>query len=66
MKYGRLDGFWELGLKPWDMAAGALLIKEAGGLISGFDGKDTYLKNGDVVTANPEIHDKILSMLNSK
>ena len=61
---GRLDGFWEFGLKPWDMAAGALLIKEAGGLISSFDGKDTYLKNGDVVTANPEIHDKILNKLN--
>ena len=61
---GRLDGFWELGLKSWDMAAGALLIKEAGGLISDLDSKDTYLKSGDVVAANPEIHDEMLNNLN--
>ncbi len=60
---GRLDGFWELGLKSWDMAAGALLIKEAGGLISDLDSKDTYLKSGDVVAANPEIHDEMLNNL---
>jgi len=61
---GRLDGFWELGLKPWDMAAGALLVKEAGGLISDLDGKDTYLKNGDVIAANPDIFDEILAHIN--
>ena len=61
---GRLDGFWELGLKSWDMAAGALLIKEAGGLISDLDSKDTYLNSGDVVAANPEIHDEMLNNLN--
>jgi myo-inositol-1(or 4)-monophosphatase len=60
---GRLDGFWELDLKPWDIAAGALLVKEAGGLISGYDSKDNYLENGDVVAANPEIHDEILNKL---
>ena len=61
---GRLDGFWELGLKSWDMAAGALLVKEAGGMISDFDGKDTYLTKGDIVAANPEIHEQMLNNLN--
>ncbi len=61
---GRLDGFWELGLKSWDVAAGALLIKEAGGLISDFDGKDTYLKNGDVIAANPNVYDEMLTKHN--
>jgi myo-inositol-1(or 4)-monophosphatase len=60
---GRLDGFWELGLKPWDIAAGALLIKEAGGLVSGLDSKDSYLENGDIVAGNPEIRDEILNNL---
>jgi myo-inositol-1(or 4)-monophosphatase len=46
------------------MAAGALLITEAGGLISDLDSKDTYLKSGDVVAANPEIHDEMLNNLN--
>ena len=50
---GRLDGFWEFGLKPWDVAAGALLIREAGGLVSDFDGGQDFLTNGNVVTANP-------------
>lgn len=62
---GRLDGFWELGLKPWDMAAGALLIKEAGGLISDFEGKDKYIEIGDIVAGNPEIHEEILNKLNT-
>ncbi len=62
---GRLDGFWELGLKPWDMAAGALLIKEAGGIISDFEGKDKYLEIGDIVAGNPEIHEEILNKLNT-
>ena len=62
---GRLDGFWELGLKPWDIAAGVLLIKEAGGLISDLDNKDAYLKNGDVITATPGIHNEMLNKLNS-
>lgn len=52
---GRLDGFWELGLKVWDMAAGALLIKEAGGIVCDLDGSENYLKSGNVVAANPAI-----------
>jgi len=52
---GRLDAFWEVGLKLWDIAAGILLIKEAGGLISDTAGGDDYLKNGNIVAANPKI-----------
>ena len=50
---GRLDGFWEFGLKPWDMAAGALLIREAGGLVADVSGGQDFLENGNLVAANP-------------
>lgn len=52
---GRLDGFWEIGLQPWDMAAGALIIREAGGLIGDFSGNDGYLETGNIVAANPKL-----------
>lgn len=52
---GRLDGFWELGLKIWDIAAGILLIKEAGGIVCDPEGGEDYLKSGNVVAANPVI-----------
>jgi len=52
---GRLDGFWEIGLHPWDMAAGALLIEEAGGFISDFSGHNEYMTTGNVVAANPKL-----------
>ncbi len=57
---GRLDGFWEMGLSPWDIAAGALLINEAGGLISDFNGTENYLNNGNVVAGNPKVFKQIL------
>lgn len=60
---GRLDGFWEMGLSPWDIAAGALLITEAGGLISDFNGTENYLNNGNVVTGNPKIFKQMLQAL---
>ncbi len=60
---GRVDGFWELGLKVWDIAAGALLIREAGGRISDFDGGDTYLENGSVVAGNPKIYAALSKLL---
>jgi myo-inositol-1(or 4)-monophosphatase len=53
---GRVDGFWELGLNIWDIAAGALMIKEAGGRISDFHGTDGYLQSGDVVAGSPKIY----------
>lgn len=57
---GRLDGFWEFGLAPWDIAAGALLIKEAGGLISDSQGSEDYLNTGNVVAGNPKVFKLIL------
>ncbi len=60
---GRLDGFWEAGLGPWDIAAGALLIQEAGGMVSDFDGTDGYLSSGDIVAGNPKIFSEILHTL---
>jgi myo-inositol-1(or 4)-monophosphatase len=52
---GRLDGFWEAGLKIWDIAAGSLMIKEAGGIVCDFTGGENFLDSGNIVTANPKI-----------
>ena len=52
---GRLDGFWESGLNTWDIAAGALIVREAGGLITDYDGDEHYLDKGEVVAGNPKI-----------
>lgn len=60
---GRLDGFWEYGLKIWDIAAGALMIIEAGGIIKDFDNSDNYMKSGNVVSANPKLLDIILDLI---
>ncbi len=53
---GRLDGFWETGLKPWDLAAGSLIIREAGGIVSGLDGSENYLDTGHVLCGTPRIY----------
>ena len=60
---GRLDAFWELGLSPWDMAAGALLIQEAGGLVGDLNGDQTYLQSGDIATATPKLFTAFLEAL---
>ena len=60
---GRLDGFWEFGLKQWDIAAGALLILEAGGIVSDLEGGPGYLRCGNVVTGGPKVHKEILKRL---
>jgi myo-inositol-1(or 4)-monophosphatase len=60
---GRLDGFWQFGLRPWDIAAGALLIREAGGLISDAQGGDDFLKNGDVVAGTPKVFKSLLQAI---
>jgi myo-inositol-1(or 4)-monophosphatase len=60
---GRLDGFWELGLSPWDVAAGALLIQEAGGLVADLDGDQTFLESGDVCAAAPKLFPAFLQAL---
>ncbi len=60
---GRFDGFWELRLSPWDVAAGALLIEEAGGKISDFEGQANHVWVGDVVASNGMIHEFILTQV---
>ncbi len=53
---GRLDGFWETGLAPWDLAAGSLLIREAGGIVSGIDGSENFLDSGHILCGTPKIY----------
>lgn len=60
---GRLDGFWEFGLSPWDMAAGALLISEAGGLVGDLAGEADYLKTGNIVCGTPKVFAQILQVI---
>ena len=60
---GRLDGFWEFGLSPWDMAAGALLITEAGGLVGDATGEQGYLASGNLVAGNPKVFALLLQSL---
>lgn len=52
---GRFDGFFEFNLKPWDIAAGALIVQEAGGIVTDMYGEDDWLQSGDIVAANPKI-----------
>jgi myo-inositol-1(or 4)-monophosphatase len=60
---GRLDGFWEFGLSPWDMAAGALMITEAGGLVSDLAGEDRYLETGNIVAGTPKVFVELLQAI---
>ena len=60
---GSLDGFWEIGLSPWDIAAGGLLVREAGGIISNLNGKDGWLQSGNVLAASPKIYDAMVETL---
>jgi myo-inositol-1(or 4)-monophosphatase len=60
---GRLDGYWEFDLHEWDIAAGALLVQESGGLIGDPEGGETHLQTGNVVAANPKIFRQILAAL---
>ena len=63
---GRIDAFWEIGLSPWDMAAGALLVREAGGLIGDLDGNEGYLDSGRVVATNPKLFNSFLQLLKQR
>ncbi len=60
---GRLDGFFEKGLKPWDIAAGSLLITEAGGIVSNFSGEADYLDHGDVIAGTPKVFAQMVNLL---
>lgn len=60
---GRYDGFFERNLDIWDIAAGVLMIKEAGGLVSDFSGEQTHLEKGDIIAGNPRIFSQMLRLL---
>ncbi len=60
---GRYDGFWEIGLAPWDMAAGCLLITEAGGLAGDLEGNGTFLESGQIIAGNPKVFSQLLQLI---
>ena len=60
---GRMDAFWEMGLAPWDMAAGALMIQEAGGLVGDLSGDAGWLEKGDIAAATPKVFPQLLGAL---
>jgi myo-inositol-1(or 4)-monophosphatase len=62
---GKVDGFWEYGLSPWDVAAGILLVKEAGGLAVGINDKENPLVTGNIVAGNPNIVKELKVILNT-
>lgn len=62
---GQLDGFWEFSLKPWDVAAGSILIKEAGGMLSDFNAEQKFWDSGNIVAGNPKIIIELLKVIQS-
>jgi len=60
---GIFDGFWEQGLSPWDIAAGTLLVREAGGIVTDFYGGEKFLETGDIVAASPIIHSEMMKIV---
>jgi myo-inositol-1(or 4)-monophosphatase len=60
---GRFDGFWEVQLNPWDMAAGSVIVKEAGGRLTDFSGKDLSIYGQELVASNGQIHEAMLQVL---
>ena len=62
---GRYDAFWEFGLSPWDMAAGALVISEAGGLVSDLAGEQNYLQTGNIVAGTPKVFAPLLQLIDT-
>ena len=59
---GRFDAFWERGLAPWDVAAGILLVREAGGVVSDLSGGERALETGDILAANERLHPQLLKL----
>ena len=62
---GRLDGFWETGLSAWDLAAGSLIIREAGGIVSGLDGSENFMETGHILTGTPRIYAGLAKLCSS-
>ena len=63
---GRCEGFWELGLSIWDIAAGSLIILEAGGKVSDFSGGKNYLETGFITAGNDSVHKKLVQIINNR
>ena len=63
---GRLDGYWEAGLKPWDMAAGSLMVREAGGLVADYSGEQDHLDSGNIVAANPRMFNELMGIVKTR
>lgn len=63
---GRYDGLWQIGLQEWDMAAGALIIQEAGGLVTSSGGKQDFLTMGEIICGNDRIHEKVLQLVKTQ
>ena len=62
---GRFDGFWEMRLHPWDIAAGILLVREAGGKVSDFAGGNGYFRSGNVVAGSPFVYERMVEVTKS-
>lgn len=60
---GRMDAFFEFNLKPWDIAAGSLIVQEAGGIVTDFQGENTWLDTGNILAANPKLLAQMLQIL---
>ncbi|MFQ6405663.1 inositol monophosphatase family protein [Methylophilus sp. 'Pure River'] len=60
---GFTDGFFEINLSPWDIAAGALLVQEAGGIVGDFEGNESWLRTGNIVAANPKVFGQMLQVI---
>lgn len=60
---GRYDGFFEMGLQPWDVAAGALIVREAGGLVGDLEGEETWLDRGNIIAASPKVYHAMLQKM---
>ena len=62
---GRVEGYWEYNLSPWDAAAGQLIVKEAGGFVTELDGKTNHVYNGNIVAGNPDVYNSLREILNT-
>ena len=60
---GRFDGYWEKGIKIWDIAAGALIAREAGAIVTDFSGEGDYLSKGEIVAATPKVYADMMKVI---
>ncbi len=62
---GRYEGYWEQGINAWDMAAGIILVREAGGFVTDFDGKNKMMSNGSIIASNDQLHRPLKKLINT-